>query len=118
MALTNEFGEKLDRNGYAPSIMGTEAGRCWWCDRYTPTERHEVFFGSLRQKAKELGLWVDICIECHRTGKNAVHQCKDTADRMKNMAQITAMRKYGWTEEEFVRRFYKSYLHHWRTENV
>lgn len=112
----NEYCVRLDRNGYAPSIMVTEAGVCWWCDKNAPTERHEIFSGPLRKKSKELGLWIDLCPECHRTGKNAVHQSKDTAVRIKNMAQIAAMNKYGWTEEEFVNRFYRSYLHYRRNE--
>jgi hypothetical protein len=107
---TNQYGEKLDRNGYAPSLFLGEEGECWLCHRQGPTERHECFGAALRSKSKELGLWVNLCGSCHRTGKNAVHQSEKTAKRIKNMAQRIAMTRYGWTEEEFINHFYKSFL--------
>lgn len=38
----NEYGEKLDSNGYAPSIL-SQSSTCLICGRYR-TARHEVFF--------------------------------------------------------------------------
>jgi hypothetical protein len=40
----NEYGEKLDSNGYAPSILHDKPV-CLICGRYG-TARHEVYFGS------------------------------------------------------------------------
>lgn len=37
----NEYGEKLDSNGYAPSIL-SKSPTCLICGRYR-TARHEVF---------------------------------------------------------------------------
>ena len=37
----NEYGEKLDSNGYAPSIL-SKSPTCLICGRYH-TARHEVF---------------------------------------------------------------------------
>lgn len=52
----NEYGEKLDSNGYAPSILHDKPV-CLICGRYG-TARHEVYFGSAyRAKSKRLGLW-------------------------------------------------------------
>jgi hypothetical protein len=66
----NEAGVKLDRNGYAPSILDTDAGLCYVCWRHTETARHEIFFGrGRRKKSKRLGLWVNLCPRCH----TAVH---------------------------------------------
>jgi len=42
MAL-NEYGVKLDSNGYAPSILNQQS-TCLICGRYH-TARHEVFYG-------------------------------------------------------------------------
>lgn len=39
----NEYGVKLDSNGYAPSIL-SKSPTCLICGRYR-TARHEVFFG-------------------------------------------------------------------------
>ena len=41
----NEYGEKLDSNGYAPSILHDKPV-CLICGRYG-TARHEVYFGSV-----------------------------------------------------------------------
>lgn len=47
----NEYGEKLDSNGYAPSILHDKPV-CLICGRYG-TARHEVYFGSAyRAKSK------------------------------------------------------------------
>lgn len=55
----NEYGEKLDSNGYAPSILHDKPV-CLICGRYG-TARHEVYFGSAyRAKSKRLGLWVTL----------------------------------------------------------
>ncbi|MFQ7015043.1 MAG: hypothetical protein ACLRRU_12180 [Faecalibacterium sp.] len=40
----NEYGEKLDSNGYAPSIL-SKSPACLICGRYG-TARHEVYFGG------------------------------------------------------------------------
>lgn len=61
----NEYGEKLDSNGYAPSILHDKPV-CLICGRYG-TARHEVYFGSVyRAKSKRLGLWVTLCPWCHQ----------------------------------------------------
>ena len=63
----NEYGEKLDSNGYAPSILHDKPV-CLICGRYG-TARHEVYFGSAyRAKSKRLGLWVTLCPWCHQNG--------------------------------------------------
>lgn len=57
----NEYGEKLDSNGYAPSILHDKPV-CLICGRYG-TARHEVYFGSAyRAKSKRLGLWVTLSL--------------------------------------------------------
>lgn len=106
----NEWGVKLARNGYAPSILDTKPHVCFLCGRTGNQERHEIFGGARRQKSKEYGLWVNLCPECHRTSPMAVHQSKTTAVRLKSMAQKIAMDKYGWSREEWLRRFYKNYI--------
>lgn len=48
----NEYGEKLDSNGYAPSILHDKPV-CLICGRYG-TARHEVYFGSAYRAKKKL----------------------------------------------------------------
>ena len=102
---------KLDKNGYAESIIpdhGKE--QCWLCDRNGggKMDRHEVFGGANRKKSKALGLWVHLCHDsCHLNG---VHKNADQSELLKAEGQRCAMRKYGWTEEQFIREFGKNYL--------
>ena len=82
----NEYGEKLDSNGYAPSILHDKPV-CLICGRYG-TARHEVYFGSAyRAKSKRLGLWVTLCPWCHQNGPTAIHNNHDADLRLKRWAQ-------------------------------
>lgn len=64
--MVNEYGAKLDRNGYAPSIIQDEADEsCFVCyanGYYDPLNRHEAFGGPFRDKSKRLGLWVSLLV--------------------------------------------------------
>ena len=110
--MTNEYGERLDRNGYAPSILtGHGPCTCWACGKngcMDQLDRHEIFGGPMRQKSKRLGLWAHLChSSCHLGG---VH-CDAELDReLKQEGQRTAMETYGWNVDEFRRQFGKNYL--------
>ena len=108
--MKNEFGAVLDRNGYAPSILG-DFDFCALCYRKDRAlQRHEIFHndkgGLLRRRSKRYGLWVSICDECHR----AVHNDPKAYLRLKGWAQRQAMLVYGWTEDDFRKHFFKSYV--------
>lgn len=107
--MKNEYGVRLDSNGYAPSIIpGHSNWCCWQCGKNRYLERHEVFGGAYRAKSKAYGLWVHLCESCHRTGGDAVHNTGGNA--LKERAQRSAMDTYGWTIEEFRARFGKNYV--------
>lgn len=105
--MINEHGETLDRNGYAPSIIPAVDG-CFWCGRTDgKLDRHEIFHGANRQKSKALGLWINLCHDCHME----LHHTSAQMDAMtKQMGQMCAMEHYGWDKDEFRRRFGKNYL--------
>lgn len=104
----NEYGEKLDSNGYAPSIL-SKSPTCLICGRYR-TARHEVFFGPYRDKSKRLGLWANLCPWCHQNGVTAVHTNREANLRLKKWAQKKSMEYYGWPEAQFIQEFGRSYL--------
>lgn len=107
--MKNEYGVRLDRNGYAPSIVpGHGEYCCLLCGKNQYIERHEVFGGAYRTKSKAYGLWVHLCESCHRTGGDAVHSTGGAA--VKERAQRAAMAAYGWTVDEFRSRFGKNYV--------
>ena len=103
--MKNEYGERLDRNGYAPSIIpGHDEYRCKLCARNGMADhldRHEIFGGANREKSKRYGLWVYLCgWSCHR-GNNGVHRNRALDLALKREAQQMAMERYGWTVDEF-----------------
>lgn len=105
--MTNEYGVKLDGNGYAPSIIH-DTTCCWCCYRSDgDLVRHEVFNGAgLREKSKRLGLWTTLCPTCHA----AIHANARRRLALKASGQLAAMAHYGWSENRFRKEFYKSYI--------
>lgn len=106
--MTNEYGATLDRNGYAPNALLHAGERCYLCCRSgVKLDRHEIFHGAYRKKSKALGLWVTLCHDCHME----LHHADATLDTaLKQKGQRVAMERYGWTVDEFRRRFGKNYL--------
>ena len=110
--MQNEYGIKLDANGYAPSIIQDSYDSCWLCGMSgSNLNRHEVFGGPYREKSKRLGLWVVLHHEpCHVYGAQAIHQNPENNRRLKAEAQQAAMDHYGWTVQDFIFEFGKNYL--------
>ena len=112
--MKNIYGATLDRNGYAPSIIGDHNEyRCKLCARNGTAvhlDRHEIFGGGLREKSKRYGLWVHLCgWSCHR-GNNGVHRNRRIDLALKREAQKKAMEEYGWGVDEFRAVFRNNYL--------
>ena len=102
----NEYGTRLDKNGYAPTLFHCEDGTCYRCHNTVQTARHEIYGGALRSKSKQFGLWINVCPQCHA----AVHDSGEMQDYYHRLGQHLAMAEYGWTVPEFRRRFYKNYI--------
>lgn len=105
--MENEYGARLDRNGYADSIL-QQAECCFKCGTTAgKLDRHEVFHsdmgGKMRERSKRYGLWVRLCRSCHE----AAHG--EYAERLKRYAQGCAMEGYGWTVETFIKLFGRNY---------
>ena len=100
---------KLDRNGYAPSILQDDYSYCYRCGHSDQKlDRHEIYGAANRQKSKALGLWVMLCHDtCHLNG---VHKDAKEALRFKKKAQRIAMKHYDWTTEEFIQIIGRNYI--------
>lgn len=98
---------KKDSNGYVPSILPTEQGKCFICGLHTDTARHEVYGGSNRKLSKENGLWVYLCPNCHQYGRHAVHNDRSADLALKAYAQD----KYEETHSraDFMKKFMMNY---------
>ena len=92
-------------------ILAKDMNRCIVCGHYG-AEWHHVFEGQAnRQKSDRYGLIVPLCPLHHRDGKEGVHGQNSTLYKgIKKYAQIKAMKRYGWSAEEFIEIFGKSYL--------
>lgn len=96
------------------SIIQEDKSHCFICGMNTnlePLDEHHVFFGANRKKSEKYGLKVYIHHhKCHIFGKDSVHQNAKVDKALKAMVQQRAMQHYGWTIEEFIKIFGKSYL--------
>lgn len=103
--------QKLDSNGYAPSILQDDCTRCFVCGRRDrKLDRHEVWGQALRQKSKKYGLWIMLCHDPCHTGSDGIHNHPERSYGLKAYAQFHAMKKYGWSVDDFRKEFYKNYL--------
>lgn len=70
-----------------------------------------MFEGPFRNASERYGLFIYIHhFSCHIFGKKAVHVNAEIAEKIKEYAQKKAMKKYGWTVEEFISKFGKSHI--------
>ena len=88
--------------------------KCFICGRNgaeDPLDRHHIFGGAYRKKSEKYGLVVYLChAKCHVFAPSAVHQNSRQMLRLKHYGQKKAMQEQGWSEEDFIREFGKSYI--------
>ena len=86
-------------------------GTCFLCGKVGPLEEHHVFPGALRKKSEKHGLKVGLCGDsCHRNGRTSAHQCRETADALKQFWQIRYMIQHKASVSDFRAEFGKNYL--------
>jgi hypothetical protein len=96
--MKNEYGETLDRNGYAPSVYKYAGEWCEICGRRDlPLVRHEVFHGPYREKSKRYGAWMRICTDCH----DKVHRFPAYYKGIRAITRMEVMARYGWDAEKW-----------------
>lgn len=104
--MKNEYGDPLDKNGYAASIIPHTTG-CYRCGYLGDLARHEIFGGrGRREKSKRLGLWVLLCPTCHFI----VHCDEEVSNLLHQHGEMRARDVYRWSKEDFIREFGISYL--------
>mgnify|MGYP003295568855 CR=1 FL=1 len=97
------------------SIMHEKDGTCYLCvllhSNYSPkvTQEHHVIFGiANRKQSEKYGLKVNLCLEHHEHGKEAVHMNAEIALILKKEAQKVFEEKYP--NLSFLGVFGKNYL--------
>ncbi len=99
----------------AKSIMHQKDGTCYLCmllngdyDDHKVTEEHHAVYGTAnRSRAEHWGLKVYLCVDHHRTGKEAVHRNYKIARLLQQKAQEVFERVYP--ELDFLAEFGRSY---------
>ena len=98
----------------AKSIMQPNKEHCYLCGRnasadYYGLDEHHCLHGTANRKLSEkYGLKVYLCHDrCHLNG---VHKSAEIDKKLKAEAQRIAMEHYGWSVEEFIKIFGKSYI--------
>ena len=86
----------------------------WSNERYLGSERHEVFEGRTgnRDKSIEDGLVIFTSPQIHRTNKDSIHLAPKDEKwiELKRIGQKTWQEYYDKTEEDFRKRYGRSYL--------
>lgn len=92
------------------SIIQKHTDRCFMCGTTRWLEWHHIFGAALKKKSEKYKLMVRLCHYCHNEPPRGVHQNREHRRHLQACAQRKAMEKYNWTEDDFRKEFYKSYL--------
>ena len=82
----------------------------WYNERRVGMHRHEIMFGNNRQKSIEDGLVVFLLPELHNASNKGIHFNREFDLMLKKEAQKRWMEYYNKTEEDFRKRYFRSYL--------
>ena len=72
-------------------------------------ERHHIMSGSDRNKSTKYGLIAPLCTKHHRIGNDAVHQSRQTNDKLKALAHIAFEKHYP--KLDWLKIFGRNYKH-------
>ena len=101
--MKNDYGEDLDRNGYAQSLF--KATKCVLCGSRGELVRHEIYGGTRRSNAKAYGAWMTLCPRCHED----IHAHPADYAHLKEITQKAMQDAYGMDTDEFIEKFGKNY---------
>ena len=110
---------KKKRKRHKQSIMHKKDGTCYLCmllnndyRKHDGLHEHHIFGGeSNRNHSEAEGLKVYLCVEHHMTGKDAVHNAKNSQKVQERLHQIGQQEfEKTHTREEFRKIFGRSYL--------
>ena len=92
------------------SIIQSEK-ECYITKSRDNLHEHHIFFGSGKRKLSErYGLKIWLRSDWHNMADYGVHFDKALDLQIKQMAQKKAKEHYGWTVEEFIKIFGRSYI--------
>lgn len=83
----------------------------WSTKRFYGSHKHHIFGGANRKHSDEDGLVIFLKPEHHNMSNKGIHNDKEFDLYAKKKAQLRWMEFYNKTEEQFRKRYGKSYLH-------
>lgn len=96
------------------SIMQTDKNTCYICgmnSNLEPLDCHHIYGSANKKNSEKYGLLVYLHhSKCHIFGKDSVHQNAQINKALKAQAQRILMIKKGWSVEDFIKIFGKSYI--------
>lgn len=92
------------------SIITNDLTKCIECG-LPKSDLHEIFFGNNREKSKQLGLVIPLCLTHHNTNLiTSIHRDIELDTKYKIIGQKACMEHYNITTEEFIKVFGRNYL--------
>lgn len=82
----------------------------WRTERFYGSHRHEIFGGPNRALSIEDGLVIYLLPAMHNMSKQGIHFNKEFMDYAHRVGQETWQKYYSKTEDDFIKRYGKSYL--------
>lgn len=73
-------------------------------------DKHHIFGGANRKRSEQMGLWVYVRADLHRTAPGSIHQNSELMLRLKKWGQRACMERYEMSVEDFIREFGRNYL--------
>lgn len=85
--------------------------KCFACKTQINLHKHHIYGGvGRRNLSEEYGCWVYLCARHHNMSDFGVHQDKGFDLGLKKLCQEKLMYEHGWTREQFIATFGRSYL--------
>ena len=85
--------------------------RCYVCGTTANLHLHHCLYGSAnRKKSDDDGLMIFLCGYHHNLSEHGVHFDKQLDRVIKQHAERKWMEYYGKTEQDFIKRYGKSYI--------
>lgn len=90
------------------SIM--EKDDLWSTEHFTGCHKHHIFGGANRKLSEQDGLFIYLTPELHNMSDKGIHFNKTFMDYAHSVGQLSWMRYYKKTKEEFIARYGRNYL--------
>lgn len=90
------------------SIM--EKDDLWSTEHFPGCHKHHIFGGANRKLSEQDGLFIYLTPELHNMSNKGIHFNKTFMDYAHSVGQLSWMRYYKKSKEEFIKRYGKNYL--------